>query len=83
MPAVRQCLHTYANVDLNVPCGSRVMSIFTNSYGRTDGQTHQVIIAHTKGSFNVSRWQCRFSFGQQIVAIEFHRSKFSRLPCTF
>ena len=28
-------MHLYANCDQNIPCGSRVMNIFTNGYRRT------------------------------------------------
>ena len=41
-------MHLYAKCDQNMPCGSRVMSIFTNANERTDGRTHIVIIVQTQ-----------------------------------
>ena len=41
-------MHTYAKYDQNRPCGSRVLSILlTANVGRTDRQTHTVIMLHT------------------------------------
>ena len=43
-------MHLYANFDQNIPCGSRVMIIFTNCE-----RSHTVIIyiVHTFGSCNM------------------------------
>ena len=46
-------LHMYAKFSKNRPCGSRVMSIFTNR-PQTDGRTQIVIIVQTQGSWNFS-----------------------------
>ena len=43
-------MHMYAKCDENIPCGSRVMKIFTIGNELTDGRTHMVIIVQTQGS---------------------------------
>ena len=45
---------TYEKFDKNIPCGSKVMSVFTNLLmdGQTDGRIHTVNIVHVKGSCN-------------------------------
>ena len=47
-------MHMYTKCDQNIPCGSRVMNIFTNCYwmdGRTDGwmnrQTYRRTDSHS------------------------------------
>ena len=45
-------MHMYAKCDLIIPCGSKVMNIFTR-------RTHIVIIVHVQGSCNIKtlyRW---------------------------
>ena len=50
MPVVRNVdKHMFTKFNQNIPCGSRVMSIFTRI---TDGRTQIVIIMHTEGSCN-------------------------------
>ena len=46
---IGQFLQNDAYFDQKVPCGSRVMSIFTD-WPRTGGRTHTVIIVHTCGA---------------------------------
>ena len=50
-------MYKYPKFNQNIPCGSRVMSIFTNL---TDGQTHTVIIAgrHSSVGSDVA-WESR------------------------
>ena len=40
-------MHTYAKFDQNIPCGSRVLSIFANRL------THTIVIVHICGSCNL------------------------------
>ena len=44
-------MQMHAKFDQNIPCGSRVMNIFTNC-SRTDGQTQIVIRVQTQWSCN-------------------------------
>ena len=45
-------MHFMQDFDQNITCGSRVMSISLTDRGRTDGQSHIVIIVQTQGSCN-------------------------------
>ena len=45
-------MHMCAKFDQNIPCGSRIMSIFNNC-GRTDSHIDLVIIVQTQGSCNL------------------------------
>ena len=65
-------MHTYANFDQNIPCGSRVMSIFTNWY-LTDGQIHTVIKVYTYRSCNILLLAIRLKVQSQHVGITMFR----------
>ena len=40
-------VNKFAEIDQNIPCASRVMSILLIANGLTDRRTHTVIIVHT------------------------------------
>ena len=48
-------MHMYAKYDLNIPRGSRVISVFflLNVHGQTEWGTHIMVILQTQGSCNI------------------------------